>query len=302
MAVKTRWIRGTSADQRLSAAARRALKVRLRQVCRLLPLAAEKADDDVEYVHQLRVAARRAVATLDFFADLLPRRRAAWLRKQIKRIRRAAGEARDFDVMLARFSPRDGAASGRVLLDYLTQRRQEAQMPLREIQVRLRERRFARKVADLLDRLAWRQQIATEPTFAEAARTRLGWVLEEFIEASQVDLADVEALHQFRIAVKRLRYAMEIVARAMPKAFRVRLYPQIQELQDRLGKLNDHATAKRRFETWSEDLPPGELASVFQQFAVAESESLERERQEFLAWWTPQRARRLHRQFEKQMW
>ena len=39
---------------------------------RWLPLAAEKSEEDVEYVHQLRIASRRAVAALRTFAELIP--------------------------------------------------------------------------------------------------------------------------------------------------------------------------------------------------------------------------------------
>ena len=57
---KGKWIEGTSAEQPVSAAARRALEVRLAVVWHYLPLAAKRASEDVEHVHQLRVASRRA--------------------------------------------------------------------------------------------------------------------------------------------------------------------------------------------------------------------------------------------------
>src|SRR5207247_10117237 len=94
----TKWIPGTRAKQPVAKAARRALRLRLGEVCRMLPLAARHAHEDVEYVHQLRVASRRAVATVDVFWDLLPTKRRQWVRKQLKRVRRAAGEARDSDM------------------------------------------------------------------------------------------------------------------------------------------------------------------------------------------------------------
>ena len=52
---------------------------RLRTLWNWLPLAAKNADDDVEYVHQLRVASRRAMAVLEIFDAMLPRKRSKWL-------------------------------------------------------------------------------------------------------------------------------------------------------------------------------------------------------------------------------
>jgi hypothetical protein len=65
----SKWIPGTRPKQGVVKAARRALQVRLGEACRLMPLAARHADEDIEHVHQLRVASRRAVAALDVFWD-----------------------------------------------------------------------------------------------------------------------------------------------------------------------------------------------------------------------------------------
>jgi CHAD domain-containing protein len=56
-----KWIKGISRGQPLHKAAHRILESRLSAVSHWLPLAAEKSDEDVEYVHQLRVSSRRAV-------------------------------------------------------------------------------------------------------------------------------------------------------------------------------------------------------------------------------------------------
>ena len=96
---KSKWIQGTSPSAPVSAAAREALRARLKTVAYYLPLAALKSDRDVEYVHQLRVATRRAVALLRIFRGQLSDKHAEWLDRQLKKIRRAAGEARDLDVL-----------------------------------------------------------------------------------------------------------------------------------------------------------------------------------------------------------
>ena len=77
-----------------------------------------------------------------------------------------------------------------------------------------------------------------------------------FFAAADGDLSDVKALHSFRIAGKRLRYAMELFAAAFPPAFREELYPLVEELQEKLGEINDHAAAAARLEEWQAELAP----------------------------------------------
>src|SRR5688572_28787502 len=101
-ALQEKWVEGVSPDDRTCDVAVRSLRGRLRAVLHYLPLAADKAQEDVEHVHQLRVWTRRATAALVLYQELLPRRRFAWMKKQLRRVRQAANEARDCDVLLAR--------------------------------------------------------------------------------------------------------------------------------------------------------------------------------------------------------
>lgn len=90
---------------------------------------------DIQRVHQLRVATRRAIAAIDAFRDLLPTKRADWFTKQLRRIRRAAGEARDLDVLTDRLTGETGDAPGgqarRRLVAMLSKQRQFARQPIR---------------------------------------------------------------------------------------------------------------------------------------------------------------------------
>ncbi len=268
--------------------------MRLSEVCRLLPLAAFHAAEDVEYVHQLRVASRRAVAALDVFWDLLPSKR-KWLRKQLKHVRRAAGEVRDHDVMLARLTGDDRPVAGGIIA-HVRDLRLAAQAPLMEIERRLSEKGWKQRIADLCAAVRWRLP-GRQPSFAKAARSRLRGVLMAFLRASRADLSDLQAVHRFRIAGKRLRYAMEVLAGAMPKGFRKRLYPQIEALQERLGAINDHATAARRFELWAQGADPASGPQLLD-LVGQERDLLQAKLDDFHRWWTPKLARQLRDEFE----
>jgi CHAD domain-containing protein len=60
--------------------------------------------------------------------------------------------------------------------------------------------------------------------------------------ARHLETLDYAQLHQLRIALKRLRYAMEFFEPLWPKALAQAL-AALSDLQDRLGRLNDAATA-----------------------------------------------------------
>lgn len=60
------------------------------------------------------------------------------------------------------------------------------------------------------------------------------------------DRTNETALHRFRIRGKELRYVMELLAGAFPNALRNELSPIVEVIQDRLGEVNDLATAQAR--------------------------------------------------------
>jgi len=93
-----------SLHEATSEVAKRTLAAWLRAVQHYLPLAADQAAEDIEHVHHLRVWTRRAGAALELYADLLPKRRTAWMTRQLKRLWHAANEARDLDVLAQRLA------------------------------------------------------------------------------------------------------------------------------------------------------------------------------------------------------
>src|SRR5215831_7032142 len=95
-----KWISDLAAETPLVDAARRVLSIRLEVVRDWLGLALREPDKDPEHVHQLRVGTRRAGAALEIFAPCLPEKVYDAARRHLRRLRRAAGAARDWDVFL----------------------------------------------------------------------------------------------------------------------------------------------------------------------------------------------------------
>lgn len=296
MAASQKWITDVDPAGPVSRAARRSLDGRLSLVRHYLPLAALSSQRDIEYVHQLRVSTRRASATLSCYADLLPRRRWAWLNKQLKRIRRAAGEARDLDVLLAGLAgdaSRPSTLARAALLDRIAQQRRAAQQPIVAVYRRLKKRRFKKRVRRILEKIRWRDASLAEPSLAAAARSELRRVSQPFFAAAAGSLDEIEALHTLRICGKQVRYTLEIFAAAFGPELRDDVYPQVEALQEHLGAINDHAAAIERFTAWRHAWREPLLEPALTDLLEAEQQSLANQRDEFARWWTPQRADRL---------
>ena len=294
-----KWIPGIDPEEPVTSAAGRTLEARLAQVSHYAPLAATRSAESTEHVHQLRVATRRAAAALRVFADSLPRRRRRWIQRRLKKMRRAAGDARDYDVQLKRINADKtrNVPTRRLLRKYLQSCRRRAQASVIDAQEDFKRRRFEAKAAKLLKKVRWRGR-DDEPSFAEAARDTLASLADRFFLAAAGDLHQVSQLHWLRIQGKRLRYAMEIFAAAFPPSFRRDLYAEIEKLQERLGRLNDHATAAERYRTWLDSGDHELNEELLEELIQAEERKLDRAVKRFHRWWSADRRERLRQQFD----
>src|SRR5215212_5938250 len=122
MAASGKWIDGIGPETTVAEAASRSLEPRLAVIAHSLPLAAHLAEHDIEHVHRLRVATRRAAAALKLYRDWLPRKSTRWIKKRLRQIRRAASEARDLDVLIERLQ-RELGAQAEPIVQFLGKRR-----------------------------------------------------------------------------------------------------------------------------------------------------------------------------------
>jgi len=297
MAKFIKWVEA-SPDELLEDVAVRSLDSRLQPLLHFVPLAAKHPEQDVEYVHQMRVWARRAAAAVSLYESLLPKRRRKWMNAQLKWIRRAANDARDSDVFAQRLAADKQQSPAAHLLAQVRSHRREAQQPIVAVWKELFEHgRFARRSAKLLRKVRLRDEpAASEPIrFGPWAHERIQPVLEQFFTTAAADMNRVEAMHQFRIAGKKLRYAIELLAPAFAESLRTQAYPFIQDLQEKLGKINDLATAETRLQRWLEHAADAGETTYLQALLTQEQRRLEEHSREFLAWWNGGREADLRR-------
>jgi CHAD domain-containing protein len=290
-----KWLDQSTADLLLSVLAQRALEERLEAVRRHLSIAAREDNLDLEHIHDLRVATRRAAAALDLFEDLLPKRRRKRMRKSLRKIRRTAGEARDLDVFRTRLAAWaiDAPAEAIELLNaHLAAARKNVQPRLRRAYGKLTKNDFAGSCHALVARVRWHRKDTglPEPTIREAVSQRCRPLVERFAAAAGLDLAEYEGMHQFRVTGKALRYALEVFSGTLDASFREEVYPQLVDLQDRLGEINDLVSAVERLDEWSKETRNQALQGAFDLVRNRLQELLEQRRLQFFQWWTSERS------------
>ncbi len=291
-----KWIKGLSPDMPVAAAAARVLDARLNAVWHWLPMAATRSSENAEYVHQLRVATRRAVAAIRIFSPVLDGAAADKMRATLRRIREAASEARNWDVLLQRFqrtAPADSPSTARVI-DQIRRRREQAQAPLQATCEAVSAADFPGQVASLLAAV---QPRSSQRSFGSYARRCSRTAAKKFFRAAVADLDQEENLHSLRIRAKKLRYVMEVAATAFEPQFIRRLYPRVELLQEVLGTINDHATARRLFDDWRKEAEDRHQQAYLEGLVAAEGAALADLRRAMGVVWTRPGLRKLKRQF-----
>jgi CHAD domain-containing protein len=290
-----KWIPGLGPETPLVEAAHKALSVRLQVVGQFLRLALHEPYRDAEHVHQLRVGTRRAGAALNIFATCLPRKVYRKAKKQLRALRRGAGQARDWDVFLiARAErPRRGKqkqAGTDFLFAYGLGHRLSAQAALEQTAAPLATA-FAPFEVKVLAALRQPDGGSANSTLMNLARPLLLGLVNELHQAAAGDLADYGHLHQVRIIGKRLRYAMEVFAGCFGPAFRETVYPEVEEMQEILGRANDSHTTVGRMHVLRDYLRTARLAEwkalqpEIDAMLRYHQRRLPQERQRFLTWW-----------------
>ncbi len=289
------WIEGISPNQSVCKVAGRVLNTRLMAVCRWLPLAAGNSDEDIEYVHQLRLSVRRAVEAARIFSGLIGEAEYKELRKKLRRIRLAADDARNWDVLSGRVS--HGGYIPAMLLEQIKAGRRKVQEPITTAYQEYRTEACGEKFEKLVQDVESHEYGEGERGFIRHARKYLRPVVKKFLQAAQSDLTTYESLHGLRIRTKKLGYTMEIVAVAFAPAFRQKLYPQVALFQNLLGTMNDHATERSMFRDLLSKSESLEQKAFLEGLLMAEERASDDLKAGFLAIWTPKVVSDLRRQF-----
>lgn len=200
---------------------------------------------DPEAIHDLRVATRRVQEVIDLFAPVLPGRAAKKVRRRARTIRRHFAEVRDADVLAALAhdlrapAPKTQRAAVAALERELRGNADRLRRGLAHghAGTTLRVKGIRKRLEALLDRL---QRRPADPVrVARAARIGLARRARELERARRAAASGRPIpAHRLRIAVKRWRYALEILDASSLGPFTAAI-EEARRVQEKLGSLHD---------------------------------------------------------------
>lgn len=174
---------------------------------------------DPEGVHSMRVASRRLRSAIRDFTPYLRKRALASVLKELKDIADALGEVRDEDVAITALEKMVSHAPSEfapVLEQFLDARREVRSRSREELKTILEQTQLKQLEMDFIASIdaatAIRDHSKPQITFQEMSRVIILARLKELEKLSTglFQPAEIETLHDMRIAAKRLRYAVEL--------------------------------------------------------------------------------------------
>lgn len=224
--------------------------------------------EDPEFIHQLRVALRRLRSLLSLFRLTLPEGFSRHWSEQFKQLANQLGSTRDLDVMIEEFITPVVQASVanheitpllEAAIQARDQARDQARQHLRSADHGKLQLEFAAALWNLRGDVL--QDSADVRTFARLQLTKLRKkVLKRGKQAGDLQ---AEALHELRIGLKQLRYALDFFSPLLPGKASKELSKAATELQGALGFLNDVNVMRARLHEWAGNHPARHAAGSF---------------------------------------
>jgi CHAD domain-containing protein len=257
---------GLKIDDTMAEGARKTLYFHFKRMVQHEP--GTRAGDDIEELHDMRVATRRMRAALRVFGEYLDMSAMKPFAKDLQRAGRALGAVRDLDVLQQKTLcyvaalPPQRANELEPLFAVIQAEHQKARQALLDFLDSPRYERFKKRFSKFLKKPG----AAAVPVFTEQGETRPQRIrhvvpvviqrrlaavraYEGYLEGPDVPL---ERLHRLRIAFKSLRYTLEFFREVLGPDTR-HLIEELKQVQDHLGDLQDAVvtcTIVRDFLNW----------------------------------------------------
>jgi CHAD domain-containing protein len=211
----------------------------------------------VDEVHDMRTATRRLRTAIKLHRDDAPKKRRVAVEDELKRVTRRLGAVRDLDVLLEELdgtvADLPGGVDGKDVGPLRDAWRDERASGARRLKVELGRRRFRRAIAESKRLVPPGPGSGDRGAGATAETDRVatqapGVIWDAFgaVIARELDpqTADPAAIHQVRIAAKKLRYTLEAFQDALEPG--ASLIEDVKALQDSAGSMHDAIVAADR--------------------------------------------------------
>jgi CHAD domain-containing protein len=206
---------------------------------------------DIECIHHMRVASRRARSALRLFKECFPGALLRRWQKEIRNVTRCLGSARDLDVqieVLKAFRHAHDKAEYKMGISHILYHVREKRREVQNEVIRSLEKIEAKGILQKMS--LYLQEILPHGSFRDGPRPslfmlqRAGSLIIDELDALLAYRSYVEKehaddeLHQMRIAAKHLRYTMEIFSNMYDDNLDEYI-EAVKTLQKHLGEMHD---------------------------------------------------------------
>ena len=237
---------GVQPEDSLAEAGRKVLRYHFVQMLR--HEAGTREGEDIEDLHDMRVATRRMRAAFEVFEAALTRKALRTYLKGLRATGRTLGKVRDLDVFMEKAHhylaslPEERRDGLRPLLESWGQTREDAREAMVKYLDSQEYETFKLRFDDFLNTPGAGARPVHEATPNLVREVAPGLIYDRYAAArafdSILDSASLEQFHALRIEFKKLRYTVEYFREVLgPQAGDV--IEELKALQDHLGDLND---------------------------------------------------------------
>lgn len=207
---------------------------------------------DARAIHELRVQSRRLAVWCELLESLGGGRRARDARRRVKKLLRSLARLRDLHVQrgLLAGAPRSVSEAARSI-----RRQLKLEEPRRARRVSDRCRRMhPGRILDLLEGVIGSGRVPLDGTaLSKGIQVWLDSLVGRARERqAEIQAREPQSLHRFRIAVKHLRYGLE-VAKELGWGTPGRTMESLRDLQGSLGEIQDFDVCHRLLGSWKRE-------------------------------------------------
>ncbi|HLH32165.1 MAG TPA: CHAD domain-containing protein [Terriglobia bacterium] len=213
-----------------------------------------RAKGSEKAIHGLRVNTRRCIAVLDLAQALSRRDGIPKLQHRFKKVLKGMGALRDIQVQLEKVS---GIPETPLIAEFKERLKSREQRELKRLHDQLTrdtKNRLSKNIKRLLSELSDAEESFTNSRVQRAVERVLISRRNQFQKAERrfrrLVPSDEEALHEMRIALKKMRYVVEAALPLLGESAKERAR-QMRALQQLMGESRDLEMLRAELEKWA---------------------------------------------------
>jgi CHAD domain-containing protein len=205
-------------------------------------------------IHDLRVKTRRLIAVLELAQALSSRNGIDRLRRRFKKVLRRMGPLRDLQVQLGNVTQ---IPQGRVIADFKDGLQRRERREIKRIPSELKrgtKHRLTKDIKELLSELDHSSRALGDRRIVRSVERVISSRRNEFLKAGRrfqrLRPANEEALHEMRIALKKMRYVIEAAQPVLEPSAKQRARG-MRTFQQMMGDSRDLEILRTQLEKWA---------------------------------------------------